>query len=272
MVGTLAIGKPGVEFFKSWDPNDYFYDKELYLKLEWQDLINNVSDAIDFASTLPCVDSKNIVILGHSEGTQIAVNFANLFPTRVRSLILIGYAGENLAKIVDWQLFHRDIDSWLMPDVDTDHDGCISKSEAQKWPELHWNWKTGQDKISFLEIEAALRADPDRQKFYQQASTSKIWKEVFNRAPLYEETANLNQNIFVFTGELDIQTRPEEALELQKSCIAKQKTNCEIHIVPNLGHGMSQPKGPRKQKLVDATLGPADDSFLKLLKEVSEKL
>jgi hypothetical protein len=39
-----------------------------------------------------------------------------------------------------------------------------------------------------------------------------------------------------------------------------------------LGHGMSQPKSPRKQKLLDATLGPVDESFINLLSRTASKL
>ena len=38
------------------------------------------------------------------------------------------------------------------------------------------------------------------------------------------------------------------------------------------GHGMSQPKGLRKQKLLDMTLGPVDESFLKLLDKTASQL
>ncbi|HEY8271937.1 MAG TPA: hypothetical protein VIG33_13690 [Pseudobdellovibrionaceae bacterium] len=159
-----------------------------------------------------------------------------------------------------------------MPDVDANHDGFISKSEAQSWPEFQWPWNPQQDRISFSEIEIALHANSDLQKIYQQASAAKIWQGVFNRKPIYDEASKLSQNIYVFTGELDVQTRPDEALKLQKACVLNQKLNCKIHLVPGLGHGMSKPKGPRRQKLIDATLGPVDDFFVKLLERISERL
>lgn len=112
---TLAIGKPGVEFFSSWNKQNYFYDASLYQGLTWQDLINNLSDAFQYAKNLPCVDINNITVLGHSEGTQVAIDFAQAEPKLVASLILVGFAGENLATTVDWQLFRRPIDAFLSP-------------------------------------------------------------------------------------------------------------------------------------------------------------
>lgn len=269
---TLAVGKPGIEFFKSWEPKDRFYDLALYQGLGWQDLINNLSDAVDYAKSLPCVDASRITVLGHSEGTQVAVDFANQKPSAVTNLILVGFSGESLATTVDWQFYRRPIDAWLKPDVDQNHDGYISKTEVNAWPEFSWNWKPGQDKVSFDEIETELRNDVNLKAEFQKLTTAKIWLGVFNRDPIYKEAAGLSQNIFVFTGEMDVQTRPEEALKLQAECTAQKKTNCEVTIVPALGHAMSLPKGPRRQKLVDSTLGPVESSFLDLLTATALRL
>lgn len=271
-VGTLAVGKPGVDFFSSWDKTKWFYDASMYQNLGWQDLIDNLKDAVAFAKTLPCVDPSRIVVLGHSEGTQVAVDFSNQNPSDVAGIILVGFSGENLATTVDWQLFRRDIDAWLAPDVDVNHDGYISMDEAKAWPDFHWDWKPIQTQVSFADIEKELRATPALQQAYQKMSTAKIWNGVFNRSPIYPEAAALKQDIYVFTGTLDVQTRPEEAIKLRDECAAQHKANCEVYLVPGLGHGMSTPKGPWKQKLLDSTLGPVDESFLVLLANTAGKL
>lgn len=271
-VGTLAIGKPGVDFFKSWDAKDRFYDTALYQNLSWHDMINNLKDAVDYAKTLPCVDADRITVLGHSEGTQIAVDFAKQNPTAVSSLILVGLSGESLATTVDWQFYRRSIDAWLAPDVDQNRDGYISKDEAKTWPEFTWVWKPDQDKVSFAEIETTLRAEANLSAAYQKLTTAKIWQGVFDREPIYTEAATLQQNIFVFTGALDVQTRPEEALKLKAECALQKKSNCEVTIMPGVGHAMSLPKGPRMQKLIDATLGPVEESFLSQLASTAQRI
>ena len=48
------------------------------------------------------------------------------------------------------------------------------------------------------------------------------------------------------------------------ACIAANKVNCKVQIVPGLGHGMSEPKGPRKHPLLDSTLGSMSENFLNL--------
>jgi pimeloyl-ACP methyl ester carboxylesterase len=271
-VATLAIGKPGVEFFTSWESKDKFYDLALYQELRWQDLIDNVSDAIDFAKTLPCVDANRISVLGHSEGTQVAVDLATQKPSTIASLILVGFAGENMATTIEWQFYRRQIDSWLKPDVDRDHDEFIPLQEALAWLDFLWDWKPGQVQLSFGEIESALRDNMNLKTSYDQLMAAKIWKDVLHREPIYKEAARLTQNIFVFTGEVDVQTPPEEALKLQAECAQQMKVNCEVTIVHGLGHAMSAPRAPRRQKLIDATLGPVDRSFLRLLTETALRL
>ncbi len=268
-VGTLSIGKPGVDFFTSWDRSKWFYNQTLFANLDWQDLINNLKDAVNFAKTLPCVNPGRIIVLAHSEGTQVAVDFAQQNPYDISDFILVGFSGENLAVTLDWQLFRRSIDTWLKPDVDTNQDRFISKSEVETWPEFHWNWQPNQNLISFTEIEYALRADVTLQKKYKQFSDTPLWKKVFNRPAIYSEVTKLKQNVYVFTGAQDVQTKPEEALRLQNECRRKNKINCWIQIIPGLGHAMSEPKGPRKQKLLDSTLGPVSPMFLKLLKSMA---
>lgn len=271
-VGTLAVGKPGIDFFKTWNPKDKFYDQSMYQNLGWQDLIDNLKDAVEFSKTLPCVDPSRIYVLGHSEGTQVAVDYAQQNPSVAKGLLLVGFSGENLATTVDWQLFRRVIDVFVQPDVDVNRDGYMSLNEAKVWPELVWPWKPSQDKVSYAEIEQTLRGDPDTQNEYQKLTKAKIWQGVFFREPIYAEAASLSEDLYVFTGDLDIQTRPEEALKMKNQCEKVQKSNCEVHLVPGLGHAMSQPKGPRKHKLLDSTLGGVDESFKSLLHSTALKL
>jgi pimeloyl-ACP methyl ester carboxylesterase len=267
-VGTLAIGKPGVDFFTTWDQR--YYDKQLFENLGWQDLIDNLRDAVDLAKTLPCVDVSKIYVLGHSEGTQVAVDFVSQFPEAAKGLIFLGFAGESLATTLDWQLFRRSIDAWLAPDVDANHDGSMSKEEASQWPGV--NLGPNQESVTLAQIEKSNRANPDLQKSFQQGTAAKIWSGVFNRPPLYAATVALKQDIFAFTGSEDVQTRPEEALKLREQCAVQKKKNCYVELLPGLGHVMSLPRAPRKQKFLDQTLGPVDAVFLDLLAATAVRL
>jgi pimeloyl-ACP methyl ester carboxylesterase len=269
-VNTLALGKPGIDFFKTWNQADFFYDINLYKNLSWQDLIDNLKDAVEYSKKLTCVDKNRIYVLGHSEGTQVAADYAKQFPQDLKGIILVGFSGESLATTTDWQLFRRSIDLFISPDIDSDHDNFISRAEAALFADsFHWEFKPEVDKISIIEIEEYLRSIKALQDQFNAFSNSKLWQGVFNRTPLYQDIAALPIDVYTFTGALDVQTRPEEALRLKTACIAAHKVNCEVMIVEGLGHAMSKPRGPRSHKLLDATLGPVDESFLELLKKLS---
>lgn len=76
----------------------------------------------------------------------------------------------------------------------------------------------------------------------------------------------------VYPGGVGIQTRPEDSLRLSQICRARRKQNCSVSIIPNLSHSMFLLRAPRRQKLVDETLGPVDQSFLKIMEILSLNL
>jgi len=264
-VGTLAVGKPGIEFFSSFAPETWTYDKNLYAQLGWQDLIDNVKEAVSAAQQMPCVDKNRIYILGHSEGTQVAIDLARQNPGLVQGLILVGFSGEPLAEVLDWQLFRRAIDLFISPDVDSNHDGVVTQEEGRLWPDFQFPWSPALMSISLFDLEKMLRQVPALQQEYAKASQALIWQGVFNRAPIYPEAAALKEDIYVFTGSVDAQTRPEDALKLQAECVKVQKKNCWVQIVPGFGHAMSEPTGPRHHPLLDLNLGPVDERFKDIL-------
>jgi pimeloyl-ACP methyl ester carboxylesterase len=271
-VNTLAIGKPGIDFFSSEDPYKNFYDLKMYSELTWSDLIENVKEAIKFSHGLECVDSKKISLLGHSEGTQVVTDVAKGEGSRISSLILIGFVGESFAATIDWQLYKRILEDWIVPDVDTNHDHFVSSGEASMWSEFTWFWQENDEKISFGEIESALRNNPVLNANYEKFEKSKLFKGVFRREPIYDEIAQLSHPIYVFTGELDTQTPARDAIKLRNLFLEKNKINIQVEIVKGLGHAMSVPRGFRRQKLLDATLGPVDESFKEILRKTAENL
>jgi pimeloyl-ACP methyl ester carboxylesterase len=265
-VHTLQLGKPGVEFFSSWDPAKRFYDLPMVQNSTWQDYLDNVAEAIRYLAQRPEVDPQQIWILGHSEGTQVAIDVAGLHP-EVHGLLLLGFSGSSIGSILDWQLYRRPIDEFIRPDVDKDHDGFVSRAEAASWPDLQYKWKPGQDKASYAELEGDLRADPQLQAVVTQAKSVPLYSNgIFDRAPMYEAAASLKQPLILFTGTLDVQTPPREAQSLKDACDKKGKVNCSVTFVPGVGHGFSAPRGPRCQKLLDATLGPIAPELQQLLR------
>lgn len=271
-MATFAIGKPGIEFFTSWDPEKRFYDESLFRRLTWSDLVANLTDAVEWAARQHCVDLKRILILGHSEGTQVAIDFARGHPGTVKGLILVGYFGDNLAQLMDWQLFRRPVDLWLAPDVDRDRDGYISRVEASAWPEFKWDWLPGESKIPLTLVESTRRNNLTLVGEYQEMARSALWQSVFYRSPVHELAATMPEDFYLFTGTLDAQTPPGQALKLMDACRIAGKVNCHITLLPGLGHGMSEPRRPRQHQFLDMTLGPASPAFLRVLTRLAREV
>jgi len=267
---TLALGKPGVEFFSGWDNKTRFYDVEMLKNLRWSGYIENVREALRYLRSRADVDSEHIYLLGHSEGTQLAIDTVKT-ERGVRGLILLGFAGEDVATILEWQLFRRAIDKFVATDVDTNHDGFVDRAEAAKWPEFKFPWKTGQERVSFAELEAESRRDPRAIAVLEAFKKSPLYQDQ-RGGPFYEKAAALIQDLYVYTGALDVQTRPEEAEKLRETCLRVGKKNCVVTIVPGLGHGFSPPRPPRRHQLLDLTVGPVAPEFQAVLRDLGSRL
>jgi len=276
---VLTLGKPGIEYFSSWEPSARYYDEQLYMHLHWQGLVDNLAAGVKFLRMQPNVDPERVYILGHSQGTQVAVDYARE-DGAVCGLILLGYSGEDIRTTIEWQLYRRPLEYFFASDVDRDHDGLISKAEAGAWPGplsldgVTFNWDFGQQSaLTYQDIEDQLRADPQNTQLYDLLRDSDFYSNgVFSRGSIYTKTAAVHGSVHIFTGELDLLTRPREAMNAVGSCIKAGKSDCEATIVPGLGHGFSRPRGPRRHPLLDITVGPIAPSFLSDLQSLAIKL
>ncbi len=266
---VLQLGKPGVEFFSTWQ--NPFYDSGLFASLRWKDLIANARAGLRFLREQPGIDPQRIYLLGHSEGTQLAVDAA--VGENVKGLILLGYSGEDLLTTVSWQLFEREIDFFAKTDIDADHDGYITRDEAAVWPQFGWPWKPGQTSVSIADVAAFIRADPARQTFVKDFASSPYCSDGHCAAgSYYEKTVKFAGPLYVFTGELDLQTRAAEALKLKHTCDRVGKRDCRVKIVPGVQHGFNRPKEPRRHPLLDIALAPVEASFLSRLSWLANEL
>ncbi len=260
---TLGIGKPGVEFYGE---SSAYYDYDLYLNTLWSDYIYNAADAVAYVKSLTGVDADRVYILGHSQGTRVAVDYAYIYKD-IKGIILLGYVGQDISTNMAWQLFRANIEEWVEPDIDADHNNFVTRSEADAWPDFTWSWLDGQTQISFNDIEADNRLK--NQAIYDAASLFPLYSGgIFTRGPNYALAAALTIPVYGFNGTLDVQTHPRELLNLKAVCDSYGKADCYINIVAGLGHGFSEPKGPRKQRYADRTVGPIDPMFMEILYEL----
>ncbi|MBK9321629.1 MAG: dienelactone hydrolase family protein [Bdellovibrionaceae bacterium] len=282
---VLALGKPGIEFFSRWDDKGWFdlkalfYDQNLYKKTSWSALIDNLAAGIAFLKKQPTVDSNRIYILGHSEGTQIASDYAKR-DSSIAGYILLGYSGQNIKKILEWQMVQRPMDHFIETDIDPKGRGYVTKADAKSWPspillddaEFVWPWKENSDQLSHADIEKYLRESTKIDSILQKCKDSAFYGAVCDRSDFYSETANINAPIYIFTGKLDLQTPVSEAIALKDACDKAGKKDCYLNIIPDVGHGFSAPRGPRRHPLADLTVGPVNDKTISELNILASKL
>lgn len=270
-VNVLQLGKPGVEFFSTWPTA--FYDQNIYANLSWNDLLNNVRAGAAFLRSQPNVDPTQIYLLGHSEGTQVVTDVARA-DQDFKGIILLGYSARSLIETLRWQLSDRSIDFFVKPDVDANKDDIVTIEEANRWPgEFRWQWQPGQKQITIAEIRKTLASDPQITKVVADVRNSKFCKDGHCERPLiYEDTLKFSGDIFVFTGELDLQTRADEARTLADYCNKTGRSNCHVEIVSGVQHGFNLPKPPRRHPLLDIAVAPVEESFLKRLHSLAKEL
>ena len=260
---VLQLGKPGVDFFAGWPTR--FYDQELTANLSWDDLVKNAEAGLEFLRSQSSVDPERIYILGHSEGTEVAVELG-VKDGKVAGLILLGYSARSLLDTVRWQVYERGIEHFVKTDVDVNRDGTVTREEAAAWPEFQWTFQEEQTSVTIEEIRTHMAKDKKLADFIAGIRSSKFCQDGHcDRPPLYDETLKFSGVLHVFTGQLDLQTVADEALTLQKKCIAARRTNCHVTIVPGVQHSFNLPKPPRRHPLLDIALAPVEASFLERL-------
>jgi pimeloyl-ACP methyl ester carboxylesterase len=271
-VHTLSLGKPGVEYFKGWDLAEKFYDPFRFLTLKWKDLVDNVDDAFQFVKSHPGVDPRRIYLLGMSEGSQVAFDYAKKNPS-VKGLIFIGYFGEDFSTVFDWQLFQRPMQHWIKTDIDGNHDGFITRTEAKRWREFkdEW-WPPRRKKVTVAELWESIKRDPNLKRDYQVAKKSVLYSDVFQRGSIHEELSKLPQETHIINGALDMITPPQYSEAARIAFKIAGRTDNSVQIVPNVGHVLSAPQGKRAHPLLDATYGPIDPKCNQLLRDLAQKI
>jgi pimeloyl-ACP methyl ester carboxylesterase len=274
-VSTLAIGKPGVDFFSAWQAGwtTNFYDSSMFASLQWSDLVENVRQAVQYARQLPNVDPNRIYVLGHSEGTQVVADYAVTDP-KLAGVILFGVVNDSFAVADAYQVFQDYVDNFVALSVDANHDRYVDRTEAAQWPkDFIWSWASGQQRVSLSDILAARMADPKLQAQYANRGKDKVRQQVYNRpTTIAQELTSLTIPIYLYTGALDVMAVPAQAYAFKLSCIAAKKDNCYLTVMPGLGHGFSPPIAPRAQPYLDYSFGPVAPEFQTELTALAQKI
>jgi uncharacterized protein len=113
--------------------NGTILDSNAWGNLTFNDLKQDAEKALAVLAQQPEVDPDRITVLGHSEGTVIAPRVAIDNTTKVRNLVLMGAAAQNVYELgylqnVDLKVLYAE------KVLDRNHDGLLSVSEADNDP------------------------------------------------------------------------------------------------------------------------------------------
>jgi alpha-beta hydrolase superfamily lysophospholipase len=230
------------------------------------DLIHDAEKALNVLIQQPEVDPKRISIIGHSEGTIIAPRVAIDNSTKVKNIVLMGAAAQNLIRdILHYQVV--DLPSEFATQVlDKNHTGLISIQQIAKDPLLGFylvppsvlhtnNSKAISNDLakkfgtsSDVSIQKQIR--PALIKFYENQSAFSLSKcSNIRGCPIWVRSASIlipnlsiignvskSIGILILNGENDSQTTVQQALLLQQRLTDVNHPNHTLITYPNLGH------------------------------------
>ena len=108
-------------------------DSNVWGNATFDDLTQDAERALDVLVQQPEVDSNNVTLVGHSEGTTIVSRVAINNPGIVDNIVMMGAFAQNLREIGDFQGVSLPI-LYAQQVLDHNHNGLISVQEASENP------------------------------------------------------------------------------------------------------------------------------------------
>lgn len=223
----VVLGKRGMPFLAD---ESFQTPKEYY---QWSSLENrssDVNDVIKYLRRMPWVDRSRILVVGHSQGADVAARVAatNRFVTHVACL-----AGGGLTQMYDFVVNqHKKVLR-----------GQLSAEEAQA-------------KIEELSVQyRQIYENPSTDKIWQGESYAH-WRSFFQ--PIVDSLVKVKIPIFVANGTDDTAAPIESADIIPLEFIRLGKTNLTYRVYLGAGHGFG--KADKQRELIDTILKWVEDN------------
>ncbi len=211
-------------------------DMSIWKSADRDHLLADAVDAAQFLSKHTGVPVNDLVILGHSEGTIVAVETALKLGGKVKALLLFGAQARSMKEMLHYQIVESR--SRRSSGVGSDED-----------PETEY--KKAIEMIATTKDEFAPDGKPIN------------WYRQYLAAPANETRLPLVQaKKIIFQGEIDPQTPIDEVERFKKA----GATQLQVFRYPQLGHGFSPDKDGKP------TIGPIQDQVLADLTKVARAL
>lgn len=187
-----------------------------YYEMGVYDLINDAQAVLEFAKDHPNIDSENVILLGHSEGSIIAP-FVNEKVT-VDGMILLAGTAEPLAETMTWQREE------IMKDVRT-------VKGFQGW--LLRLLKV-DEKISKMndDLIVALQGSDAPVIKYKGKKINAKWNREHIQFDVSKPLQKVACPVLAITGTKDVNVKVSDLKKIK----ALVQGECETHIIPDMTH------------------------------------
>jgi len=108
-------------------------DSNVWGNATFDDLRRDAERALDVLVQQPEVDSNNVTLVGHSEGTTIVPRVAIDNPGKVNNIVLMGSVAQNMRPLLYFQVVIKPV-LYAQQVLDHNHNGVISLQEASENP------------------------------------------------------------------------------------------------------------------------------------------
>ena len=251
--------------------NYTFLDSKVWGNATFDDLTQDAEKALDVLVQQPEVDSNNVTLVGHSEGTTIVPRVAINNPGIVDKIVLMGAVAQNLREIGYSQGVSTPI-LYAQQVLDHNHNGLISLQEASENPvfstlvgnltlvlaqnittvngtaeQLNPQYNLNNDKFISINDELKPRLI-DRLKSLSivipgkkctETGTCPIWlRSHLTLEPTLNIIGNVSKStgILILNGENDTQTPVQQAFLLQQRLTDVNHPDHTLITYPDLGH------------------------------------
>ena len=247
-------------------------DNNVWGNITFNDLTQDAEKALNVLVQQPEVDSNNVTLIGHSEGTEIVPRVAINNPDIVDNIVLMGALAQNLREIGDFQGVSLPV-LYAQQVLDHNHNGLISVQEASENPafsslvgnltlvlaqnittpngtaeQLNPQYNIIND--TFISINDELKPRlTDNLKSLSVVTPGEKCNALKGPCPIwltskYSSIPNLdiiskipsNTSILIMQGNNDSQTPIQQASLLQQKLTEVRHPDHTLKTYPNLGH------------------------------------
>jgi uncharacterized protein len=251
--------------------NKTILNSNVWGNLTANQLKQDAEKALNVLVQQPEVDPKQITLIGHSEGTTIAPRVTIDNPTKIKNIVLMGVAAQNMSNITHFQIVDEPL-LFVKQTLDRNHDGVLSLPEVaskingssasdaktkeavnsliekdNKTGQYVWHPGLDADKDGIVTIDKELKPllvntfeslAPFRTGKCTSLEPCRTWiKSVFALQPNLSVIGNLSSaNILILNGENDSQTPVQQAFLLQQRLTELNHPDHTLITYSNLGH------------------------------------